>query len=239
MDGLLTSHGIRDVFHYVPLHYVLFIARSKYLFSKNELREAGYQDSHFRRTSRHQDELRGFSEYVHLTLDRLPPILKAKLAGGFPHFEVRISARDVEQGTVHLCRFNIAKTRYLRRGSSRGSMESSSNGRYHGTKQIPTAETDAGCGMLLKANLSRNMIEVLVPSKLPLTDNTRLIFFRQADLDLAVDLLRSTRVAWQLDIVRDFSYVAAPRYVTTVMQFLERAAADPDWRGDGLDFDRV
>ena len=107
--GLLTSHGVTDVFHYAPLHYILFIALAKALFSKNELRRLGYDLSHFRRTSRHPDEQRGFSDCVHLTLKHFPPILKAKLAGGFPHFEIRVPAEYVEKGTVHLCRYNIAK----------------------------------------------------------------------------------------------------------------------------------
>src|SRR5207237_6387189 len=111
---LLTSHGVTNVFHYAPLHYILFIARSKALFSKNELRRLGYDASHFRRTSRRPDEQRGFSDYVHLTLNHFPPILKAKLAGGFPHFEIRVPAEHVEKATVHLCRYNIAKCRFLR-----------------------------------------------------------------------------------------------------------------------------
>jgi len=239
MTSMLSSRGINEVFHYAPLQYLLFIARSQALLSKNELRRVGYEDSHFRRTSRSQDELRGFSNYVHLTLNHLPPILKAKLARGFPHFEVRIPAQHLEQGTMHLCRFNIAKSRYLRRQGAPGSTESRANGRYHNDKQIPTAETEAECDDLLIANLGRNMIEILIPDRLSLPADTRLIFFSKADRDFADNLLRPLRIAWQLDVAQDFSYTSATRYVNAVTRFLEHAASDPGWFGDGLDFDRV
>lgn len=32
----LAAHGIESVFHYAPLHYLLFIARSKALLAKTE-----------------------------------------------------------------------------------------------------------------------------------------------------------------------------------------------------------
>lgn len=238
-SGLLTSHGVTDVFHYVPLHYILFIARSKALFSKNELRRRGYDSPHFRRTSRDSDEQRGFGDYVHLTLSEFPPILEAKLAGGFPHFEVRVPAAEVEKGTVHLCRYNIAKCRFLRRGTKTGFMASEANGQYHGEKQIPTAETISECNDLLTHNLRINMIEVLVPKKLELPANTRLIFFNQNDRELADELLRPLKVGWRCELAENAPYQPQTRHVTNVKRFLDRAVADSEWRGDGLDFDYV
>jgi len=237
--GLLTSHGVTDVFHYAPLHYILFIARSQSLCSKNELRRLGYDISHFRRTSRRPDEQRGFSDYVHLTLNQFPPILKAKLAGGFPHFEVRVRAEDVEKGTVHLCRYNIAKCRFLRRGMKTGFTASEANGQYHDEKQIPTAETIAECNDLLTHNLERNMIEVLVPRKLELPTNTRLIFFSPTDRELADELLQPLKLGWQCQLAKDTTYNAETRCMAKVRLFLDHAIADPQWRGDGLDFDNV
>jgi hypothetical protein len=237
--GLLTSHGVTDVFHYAPLHYILFIARSEALFSKNELRRFGYDISHFRRTSRCPDEQRGFSDYVHLTLNQFPPILRAKLAGGFPHFEVRVRAEDVEKGTVHLCRYNIAKCRCLRRGTETGFTASKANGQYHGDKQIPTAETIAECNDLLAQNLEIKMIEVLVPTKLDLTVDTRLIFFNPSDRELAGALLQPLRLGWRCELAKNATYQPQTRHVANVKRFLDRAAAHPQWRGDGLDFDYV
>lgn len=237
-NGLLTPRGITDVFHYAPLHYVLFIGRCQTLLSKNELRRLGYNLSHFRRTSRRQDEERGFSDYVHLTLDQRPPILKAKLAAGFPHFEIRVPARLIEQRTMHLCRFNIAKCRVLRRGDKPGPIEIPSNGRYHGRKQLPTAETPEECNHLLAHNCGVNMIEVLIPSKLELNQETQLIFFSSADRELAERMLGPLNVDWKFDVAKT-SYFPRADYVEKVCQFLSQAVADPHWRGDGMDFDNV
>ncbi len=237
MPGLLTAGVVTSVFHYAPLHYLLFIARSKALFSKVELRRLGYDPSHFRRTSRRPDEARGFSNYVHLTLSQFPPILEAKLSAGFPHFEIRIPAKDLEQRDFHLCRFNIARSRYLRRQGKVGPPENRVNGRYYGDKQLPTAETTEECRALLAENLGRRMIEVLVPIRLPLPDDTTLIFFNPEDLKVANDALRSVRLDWNLQLANGASYTRDAQHVANVQRFLRTAEADASWRGDGLDFD--
>jgi hypothetical protein len=124
--------------------------------SKLELAKRGYDIWHFRRTSRRQDELRGFADYVHLTLNALPPILRAKLTAGFPHFEVRIPAEAIAASDVHLCRYNIAKCRYLRRDGKSGPEESSANGRYFNGKQLPIAATTQDCGNPARCALPGN-----------------------------------------------------------------------------------
>jgi len=240
MQGLLTAAGVTSVFHYAPLHYLLFIARSKALFSKVELRRLGYDPFHFRRTSRRQDEARGFSNYVHLTLSQFPPILEAKLRAGFPHFEIQVPAKDLEQRDFRLCRFNIARSRYLRRQEKSGPPENPVNGRYYGDKQLPTAETAEECRALLAENLGRRMIEVLIPVTLPLPTNTTLIFFSTDDLNLAEDALRRMRLdEWTLQLAPDASYIQDAQHVADVQRFLRTAEANANWRGDGLDFDSV
>lgn len=227
------------MFHYAPLHYLLFIARSKALLSKVELRRLGYDPFHFRRTSRRPDEARGFSNYVHLTLSQFPPILEAKLGAGFPHFEIRIPAKDLEQTDFHLCRFNIARSRYLRRHGKIGPSENRMNGRYHGNKQLPTAETTEECRALLAENFGRRMIEVLVPRRLPLPDDTALIFFNPKDAKIADAALRSAQLDWNLQLANGASYTRNAQHVASVQRFLRTAQVDPSWRGDGLDFDHL
>jgi hypothetical protein len=61
--------------------------------------------------------------------------------------------------------------------------------------QIPTAETIGECNDLLIHNLRINMIEVLIPRKLELPANTRLIFFSTEDREFADELLRPLHVA--------------------------------------------
>jgi len=75
--------GVRALYHYAPLHYLPFIARSAALLSKLGLRREGFPEKHFRSTSYRQDMARGFERFVHLTIDPHPPILQAKLKRGF------------------------------------------------------------------------------------------------------------------------------------------------------------
>lgn len=229
--------GVTEVFHYAPLHYLLFIARSEALLSKTGLLRMGYSPTHFRRTSQRQDQQRGFADYVHLTLRESPPILRAKLDRGFPHFEFRIPVQHLERQTIHLCRYNIARSRYLRRPGKAGPPEDARNGRYHGGKQLPTAETAPECAALLAANKS-GTIEVLVPHKLGLPEDTRLVFFSPDDLKLARTLLRSIRRGWQCELSAT-KYSPNPHHSAEARLFLTRAFAEPSWRGDGLDFDTL
>src|SRR5882672_2917564 len=166
--GLLCRGGVAAIYHYAPLHYLPFIARRAALLSKEKLRRAGFSENHFRSTSKRQDISRGFDRYVHLTLDAHPPILQAKLAKGFPHFEIGIPAQAVEQRDYLLCRFNIAKTRYFR-GARQAPEESAQNGKYYGDFCLPVARTEMERGDLFAANYGRRMIEVLVEDEIPLS----------------------------------------------------------------------
>lgn len=239
LESLFAARGITSVFHYAPLHYLLFIGRGGALFSKSELGKQGYDVTHFRRTSRRQDDLRGFADYVHLTLTELPPILRAKLAAGFPHFEVRIPAAAVAQAGMHLCRYNIAKCRYLRREGKLGPIESPTNGRYYDEKQLPIAITQADCAALLDAHYPQTMIEVLVPQRFTLPSDTALLFFRKEDLDHAHSILSAAGLTWPCELSRAHHYVANKRYAALVSAFIERVLQDSAWKGDGLEFDYV
>jgi hypothetical protein len=234
---LLISRGHRYVYHCAPLHYLLFIVRSESLLSKVELRRLGFADSHFRSTSRGPDEQRGFSNYVHLTITSYPDILLAKLKAGFPHFAVRVPVAALYAHVVHMCRYNIAKTRNLRSGK-RPSPEGDDSGWYHGQKEIPTAETFKECETMLANNAPQN-IEVLVMGKLLLPNDTELVFFKTADYEAAKSVLKPMNLRWRLRFAEDLSYTPNGRYVLRVKRYLDRAAAEPNWQGDGLGFDCV
>jgi hypothetical protein len=118
--SVLSANGIKSVQHYAPLHYLPFIARSRALLSKPSLDAAGFRSTHLRSMSRAQDVARGFGGYAHMTIDRQPRILKAKLGAGFPHFAVNVPVASVDAKTYSLCRFNVAMTRRLKRGRKRG-----------------------------------------------------------------------------------------------------------------------
>lgn len=236
---MLVNQGVVSVYHYVPLHYLAFILRSSALMSKTELRANGHQESHFRSTSKKQDIGRGFDHYIHMSLEECPPILQAKLKAGFPHFEIMIPAFEIDAVEHHLCRFNIAKTRYFK-GAKQQPDESSKNGRYYGDMALPIAVTDDERRLLLEKNLGEQMIEVLISDRLILPDNAVYGFFSQQDMDIANDI--AGRLSADLDVVlidRDVTYNRNENYSQRVSEFLENAMSEPNWKGNGLEFDNV
>lgn len=236
---MLAEFGIKAVFHYAPLHYLPFIARRQALLSKGELRRFGFSNNHFRGTSRNQDEQRGFLRYVHLTLDPHPPILKAKLNGGFPHFEVSIPHHAFEDRDYLLCRFNIAKTRYLR-GAKQEPEESLENGRYYGDMRLPVAASIEERFALLQRNLGKRMIEVLVPDQMPLLEGTTFRFFHERDLLLAERALAQIiGASYALQIDAKLTYEPQASHSDAVAKNCAKAIDQPEWLGSGLDFDRM
>jgi len=235
----LVEAGVKSVFHYAPLHYLPFILRSGDLLSKVHLLADGYGNSHFRSTSARQDEYRGFSGYVHGSLTPHPPILKAKLGRGFPHFEISVPTEAVEEQTYLLCRFNIAKTRHFR-GAKQEPPESPENGYYFGNLRLPVADTVQRKRDLLRLNLGQRMIEVLVRDRLPLPMGTVLTVFSDEDLAVVQRVSRDlAQHAMKLESDRSLAYPQTPTVRENVMKALERAVSDRDWKGDGLEFDRV
>lgn len=236
---MLSRFGITAVFHYAPLHYLAFIARRSALLSKNALRHEGFEDAHFRSTSAAQDDQRGFSRYVHLTPEAHPPILRAKLSRGFPHFEVAVPAEQLEQLGYLLCRFNIAKTRYFR-GAKTEPPESDKNGRYYEGMRLPVAKTAHERRLMLQLNYGKCMIEVLVADLLPLGHGVSFRFFDEGDLATAKDVLARLDVsAYDLQMDKQMKYKPAPKHQRDVRDALARAVEDARWRGNGLDFDKL
>lgn len=235
---LLTDNAVRFVYHYTPLHYLPFIAAEKILLSKLELRLRAFNEFHFRSTSKRADEERGFSEYVHLTLSERPPILAAKLRAGFPHVEIAVPAVAVERAGFHLCRFNIAKSRYLRRDGSKGYPEGPGTGRYYQNKQIPMAQTETECRALFEANHGKNMIEVLVLARLALPEDCVVTFFHADDYETWLTTIGTRGTPWRSEL-SDRTYQPNRVYAQSTRDFIRKAMADPTWKGDGLEFDQV
>lgn len=236
---LLSNQKINFIFHYAPLHYLPLIGRSKNLLSKNALIDAGFNETHFRSTSKRQDFKRGFSDYVHLTIDDSPGILQSKLKGGFPHFRISVPASYIDNLDYHLCRYNIAKGRYLLERKT-ALKESCSNGKYYPGKSIPTAETSEERESLLKANLGKNMIEVLIPNQLELPEDTILSFYNSEDLDIGKKILGEIGSDWETNLLNQFkNYKHKNTHIIKVKEFLDKSISDPRWKGNGLEFDKV
>lgn len=237
---MLSAFGIQRIVHYTPLHYLPFIAREEALLAKPELTATGYKSTHFRSKSALHDRARGFESFVHLTTDEFPPILRAKLGAGFPHAAIVIPSKVVERGAFDLCRFNIAMTRCLRRGSSTGHPENAANGRYYEGFQIPIARSDSEKRSLLAANLGKNMIEVLVRARLELPSEVAVHCFSEEDRDMVQCVMARLETNWVPVLAKaQCKYRRRDEYVQKVERFVARALEEPTWKGDGLEFDKV
>ena len=238
--GPLQNHNLEFVHHYAPLHYLPFIARASALLGKPSLRKAGFPLSHLRGKSCQQDVARGFGKYAFLTLDPQPRILRAKLAGGFPHIAIAVPVAAVEATTYSLCRFNVAMTRFLRRLGKPGFPESATNGRYYDPHQIPVARTIADKNAMLDKHLANTMIEVLIHGDIQLPEETVIHCYSDADAKLARRVLETTGCPWKVHVAAaPGAYARKDKHVRAVEDFIEQALKNPDWRGNGLEFDRV
>ncbi len=238
-QGPMTRAGIDLAFHYAPLHYIPFILRSNHLRCKSRLLAEGFARSHFRSTSARQDLQRGFGDYVHLALDPHPPILRAKLRHGFPHVEIAVPATTIEQNDYLLCRFNIAKTRYFR-GAKIEPLASESNGEYLGGLRLPVAHSVKQKKSLLEHNLGRQIIEVLVKDELLLPPGCVITVFSAQDLDVVSEASERIRtVPIDIKVNNDMEYPDNAKYREAAMLAFARTLDDPDWKGEGLEFDRV
>ena len=237
----LSANGVEAVQHYAPLHYLPFIARSRTILSKPSLDAAGFKSSHLRSMSRGQDVARGFGSYAHMTLDRQPRILKAKLGAGFPHFALSVPVASVESGSFSLCRFNVAMTRYLKRGKKRGAPESNTNGRYYLGHQIPIARTQEDKMAMLATHLPLGtMIEVLIHGDLKLPDDTSVVCYSEDDAKIARTILEEIQCPWKVEVSEPpGDYPRSDIHSKSVEAFIAQAMADPQWRGNGLEFDRL
>jgi hypothetical protein len=167
--------------------------------------------------------------------------LRAKLAAGFPHIAINIPASEIDAVSFSLCRFNVAMTRQLRRDGNEGFPESETNGRYYAGHQIPIARTDADKSTMLQKHLQEStMIEVLVHGDFNLSDETSITCFAEEDAVIAAQILRSLGCKWKVKVEDPPGpYPRDSTHVTAVTAFIVQAEGDPNWRGNGLEFDRL
>lgn len=236
--GILSDHGIADVRHYAPLHYLPFIARSRSLMCKPSLAAAGFKPSHYRSMSHGQDVARGFGDYSHLTLDHKPRILRSKLAAGFPHIAIGVPVNAVDAVDTSLCRFNVAMTRKLKRNGKPGHSENDRNGKYYAGHEIPIGRSATERQAMLTHPLNANtMIEVLVHGDLVLPDDTKIICFSNEDAAEARKILAQLGCPWSVETINPPShYPRSQVHSRSVTDFVTKALADKHWRGNGLEF---
>jgi hypothetical protein len=237
---VLRSFNYTHILHYLPLHYLPFILRTNSIKSKQSLLADGFSPLHFRSMSSRTDLARGFYNYIHFTLKSFPRILQAKLTSGFPHIELMIPISDLDSNTPYdLCRYNIAMTRRLPTSPNGGFVESDHNGRYYGDLLVPIArDTKEKTALLDKHSPLGTMIEVLIPSQINVPENSLIRCFSARDLGAAKDICSALSSNISLALGNE-TYESDPTYVDAVSQFIERTFAEPTWKGNGLEFDRL
>lgn len=238
-SAILEEFGISTLYHIAPLHYFPFISRSRALLARSTLKAAGYPDWHFRRTSHRADATRGFGDRVYLSPLINPPILLAKLTRGFPHLRVEIPLKALRTTSFDLCRFAVARTRYLKRDGKPGPAESASNGRYYGRRQLPVARTTGDVrAMLTKHFLNGDPIEVQVSQSLSLPQDTVVACFSPEDFDILSQVQREIGTPWKLKLSAE-TYACNALHRDSVVQFVKDALLDCHWKGNGIDFDQL
>ena len=84
------------------------------------------------------------------------------------------------------------------------------------------------------------MIEVLISGDLVLPEETRITCFSEADAGIAQDIVNQLEPRWDVALGEPPGpYGRRHNYADAVREFIDRALADPNWRGNGLEFDRV
>lgn len=224
--------GLTLAYHTTPIHYLPAIARSRRLCAKRELAALGYDARHFRSTSRQIDVTRGFEAFVHLSARPLPPILRSKLESGFPHVELRVPIGHLPVEELHLCRFNIARHR------KRAFQESPANGRLRNGMRVPVARGFAECRDMLDA-CGDTDLEVLFPGGVDLVPETEVRVFDNADYALAEATVAATGAGWHVGLHAGPGYPRRSDFAAAASEEHGRFLADPDYRGRGLDFDRL
>lgn len=199
----------------------------------------GYGDDHFRSSSKNQDAQRGFASRVHLTPAAEPRLLAAKLKRGFPHVSVAIPTSELSHVCYDLCRYNIAKTRLLRRGSSIGASESPTNGRYYEFQQVPVARREEDKEAMLEKHVPLGtMIEVLIDKHLELPRNTEIIAYSKDDLILSQEILTRLDLPWVSRLENSSVYVRSEIHANAV-EFYVKSVLSGDQSVAEIEFDQL
>lgn len=232
MKNTLSQHGIKYLYHTMPLHYLVFICRTNQLFSKEKLIKQGYNISHFRSSSRNADVKRGFGKVVHCTNNPFPPILISKLHKGYQHLEICTRADTLAEEQFLLCKYNIAKNRGLY-------TESLSTGKCYDGFKIPVAKSVEEKIAMLSSIDNTQHIEILIKDSLAIPDDAIFRFLSNDDAKIANEIFSLINAKWSIQIINhSIQYDVDESRSKLVKDFLKYSLEDKDWKGNGLEFDR-
>jgi len=199
--------------------------------------ESGFINTHFRKTSQQLDIDRGFGDYVHLSLQEDPPILESKLSKGFPHVQLRIKSTALPKH-FDLCRYNIARTRKVKDGKS-AAIEGPKNGYYYEDLRVPVARKFSNQIAMIEGS-KNNMIEVLIPKKLDIDSSTIIECFTVKDVAITNRIIEQLNLPFNIiEKKLKFTYPENHEFRQNVSRQVISFFNDSDWKGDGLDFDKL
>ena len=84
------------------------------------------------------------------------------------------------------------------------------------------------------------MMDFVVEHEFILPDDSQLFYYHKEALNLAKSIAGHIEIPWQIKLQPppgdyNFSF----EYASAVEEFINQALLDPNWKGDGLGFDRV
>ena len=153
---------------------------------------------------------------------------------------LKIDVSLIDNVEFMLCRYNIARMRN-HKDSNKPVRPSKYNGEYHDDFKVPVAREHSEKVDLLLPRFSRGQeVEVLIESELDLGNDAEVICFHEEDYRLARCALGLVSRQWTAVLDRrPINYCRKSKFADRCSEFLHRAALCPDWRGNGLDFDKL
>ena len=105
--------------------------------------------------------------------------------------------------------------------------------------RLPVAVSTVERRGLLRHNVGKHMIELLVRGRVPLPKEARFRFFHDNDQELALTVLRRLEAPYAAERDTALSYKPRREYQVAVQGALDKSIADDTWRDSRLEFDRV
>ena len=161
----------------------------------------------------------------------MPPLLRSKLAKGYPHIAIERPTAGVPEDRYLLCRYNIAR--------NRGSFsESPADGFLRDGMGLPTARLPSEKAAMLRAHRG-TCIEVLFSHAVPIPPTATVWTFNAHEADMARAALGRLGSAWGVRCRHpEPPYALDPQTQIASESYLSLSVQRPEWRGTPLEFDR-
>jgi hypothetical protein len=200
----LQRAGFSVLFHATPIHLLGLVAKEQALLSKAQLQQEGLGATYFRSTSRNRNFRLGFSNMVHLFQKPNAPLLLDKLRKGYPHVELAIPDKGLEEGDYFVCWFNIAKNRVP--DWQWHDKQSPTRGYIRPPFRIPVVSTPEEKRAMLGTYGASRHLEVLVNDRLELPEETTVTAFDVEEAKTIRHVLETLGNPWRVVQGENSSY---------------------------------